>query len=83
MKFIPTEVLDRELAKHILKIDDKSSAMEVFRIYDEITLMRHRDAVVSYRIIEALKRYLNAAMLRDNMTQQDLNARALWRDQDF
>jgi hypothetical protein len=82
MKFLPTEVLDSVLAKHILQINEDSTVMEVFRIYDEITLMRDRDPVVSYRIIAKIKDFLDKAMVRDNMTLKELGNRAMWRDED-
>jgi len=74
---------DRDLLPYYRAIDDTTPAIQIFRVWDDITLMRDDTPIVSYRLLMQIKEKLEAAMKRENITYKELDNRALWRDQDF
>lgn len=73
----------KELIDHYWPKDGDPSAFELFRVYDEITLIRSDELVASSEFIEYLTGRLGGAMVKENITHQELSNRALWRDQDW
>lgn len=63
--------------------DYPPTALQVFRVVDEIKLMRADETIAPYSLIERLDKILEDAMKRENITYKELGNRALWRDQDF
>lgn len=82
MHINPHEI-DDELALIINAWSSPPTAMQVFRMYDEITLMRDNEMLISHRAFIVLEEELEKAIVRDNITRKELSNRALWRDQDF
>lgn len=82
LRFSPDE-LDPSLHPLVKAWQDPPTAFEVFRVYDEITLMQPEQRLISYRLLKELEEVLQEALRRENTTLKALAPRALWRDQDF
>lgn len=74
---------DPEVLDMVMRWDAPPTALQVFRVIDEIKLMRSDEALVPYRLIETFEKILEQAMKRENITYKELSNKALWRDQDF
>jgi hypothetical protein len=82
IKFQPHE-LDDSLAALVRSWDSPPTALQVFRVYDEITLMEDDQRLVSFRLFKLIEGLLAEAMTRENTNEEELSNRALWRDQEF
>jgi len=82
-KILSSPDFDKDLLNMIEAWNNPPTALQVFRVVDDIKLMRAYETIVPYRLIERLDEILEQTMIRENITYKELNNRALWRDQDF
>lgn len=73
----------QDIVEMVAEWGEQPTALQVFRVIDEIKLMRGDEVLVPYALIERFEHILDAAMKRENITYKELSNRALWRDQEF
>lgn len=82
-RFLDSPECDGDIYDLIKQWDEQPQAIQVFRVVDEIKVMRAHEALVPFAVLERLDKLLDECMKRENITYKDLNNRALWRDQDW